>query len=252
MKKSYLLLFILIVLCSTGSVAQNAGINATGVAPDASAGLDVNFTDKGLLAPRVALTAANAAAPITSPATSLIVYNTAAAGAGQNVVWPGYYYNAGTPAAPLWVRFDGRMTFHASSTAALTINGLGTTAAVPGTGVTFTIPAGRSADVYIYAYTGLSLTGGTATSWSLANVLLCRGGTFLPVGGFNRVKLNNGDGTSVDMKTTSFVCKETLPAGTYTYDIRGGLNSGSQPTLIGANCATEVGCAEITVDVIFK
>ncbi|MCD6067821.1 MAG: hypothetical protein K0S33_2647 [Bacteroidetes bacterium] len=252
MKRIYLFTLITIVLCSTHSIAQNVGINSTGAAPDASAGLDVSYTDKGLLAPRVALTAANAAGPITSPATSLIVYNTASAGTGQNVVWPGYYYNAGTAAAPLWVRFDGRMTFHAASTSALTVTGLGTTAVVPGTGVTFTIPTGKSADVYIYAYTGLSLTGGTGTAWSLANVLLCRGGTFLPIGGYNRVKLNNGDGTSVDMRTTSFVCKETLAAGTYTYDIRGGLNSGNQITNIGANCATEVGCAEITVDVIFK
>ncbi|PJC62897.1 MAG: hypothetical protein CO022_02110, partial [Flavobacteriales bacterium CG_4_9_14_0_2_um_filter_32_27] len=59
--------------------AQNIGINATGAAPAASAGLDVNFTNKGLLVPRVALTATNAAGPIAAPATSLLVYNTATA-----------------------------------------------------------------------------------------------------------------------------------------------------------------------------
>lgn len=75
-------------------------------APDVSAKLDVTATDRGLLAPRVALTATNAAGPITTPATGLLVYNTATAGAAPNNVVPGYYYNSGTPAAPIWRRFS--------------------------------------------------------------------------------------------------------------------------------------------------
>ena len=77
-------------------VAQNIGINATGAAPAASAMLDIVATDKGLLIPRVALTATNAAGPVTSPATSLLVYNTATAGSSPNNVVPGYYYWNGT------------------------------------------------------------------------------------------------------------------------------------------------------------
>jgi len=72
--------------------AQNVGINSTGAAPDASAILDVASTSKGVLIPRVALTASNAAGPITSPLTSLLVYNTATAGSSPNNVVPGYYY----------------------------------------------------------------------------------------------------------------------------------------------------------------
>jgi hypothetical protein len=87
-------------------LAQNVGINATGSNPDASAILDVESTNKGLLIPRVALTATNAAAPITLPQHSLMVYNTATAGTGLTAVVPGYYYNAGTGAAPNWVRFN--------------------------------------------------------------------------------------------------------------------------------------------------
>lgn len=83
--------------------AQNIGINATGAAPAASAGLDVNFTNKGLLVPRVALTATNAAGPIAAPATSLLVYNTATAGVTPNNVTPGYYYWNGTR----WVAVGG-------------------------------------------------------------------------------------------------------------------------------------------------
>lgn len=82
--------------------AQNIGINATGAAPAASAGLDVDFTNKGLLVPRVALTAANSNAPIgASIATSLLVYNTATAGASPNNVTPGYYWWDGAK----WKRF---------------------------------------------------------------------------------------------------------------------------------------------------
>jgi len=47
--------------------AQNVGINTTGAVGDASAGLDVNFTDKGVLIPRVALSSRANNAPVTGP-----------------------------------------------------------------------------------------------------------------------------------------------------------------------------------------
>lgn len=80
--------------------SQNVGINATGVVPDNSAGLDVNFNNKGLLIPRVALTSVTDNVTIPSPATSLLVYNTGAGGLAP----AGYYYNAGTTTSPNWVR----------------------------------------------------------------------------------------------------------------------------------------------------
>ncbi|TGE24309.1 hypothetical protein E5K00_03585 [Hymenobacter aquaticus] len=67
----------------TGSV----GIGTT--APDASAALDIVSSSKGLLLPRVV-----AAAGIASPAPGLLVYQTGAPA--------GFYYNAGTAAAPSW------------------------------------------------------------------------------------------------------------------------------------------------------
>lgn len=88
---------LLCLLTAKTSFAQNVGISATSsFTPDASAGLDVSYTNKGLLVPRVALTATNAAGPISSPATSLLVYNTATAGTSPNNVIPGYYYWNGT------------------------------------------------------------------------------------------------------------------------------------------------------------
>ncbi|MFN7014604.1 MAG: hypothetical protein ACK4ON_10090, partial [Bacteroidia bacterium] len=100
MKKLYFFLFIAFLIICHLSIAQNVGINATGAAPNASAGLDVDFTNRGVLIPRVALTATNAAGPIATPATSLLVYNTATAGTAPNNVTPGFYYWNGTN----WVR----------------------------------------------------------------------------------------------------------------------------------------------------
>ena len=96
--------FVLCLLSGTEANAQNIGINGTGTNAHASALLDVDdagTNNKGLLIPRIPLTAINVAAPVTSPANSLLVYNTASASTGTNAVTPGYYYWDGTK----WVRF---------------------------------------------------------------------------------------------------------------------------------------------------
>ena len=99
MKKSpFFTAFLLLVSCA---LFAQVGINTTGAPPDASAGLDVNFTDKGLLPPRVALTAINSALPVTAPAVGLLVYNTAEAGVSPNNVLPGYYCWNGTRWMPV-------------------------------------------------------------------------------------------------------------------------------------------------------
>lgn len=101
MKKSVFVLFA--SLAALSSQAQNVGINSSGAAPNASAMLDIVSSSSGLLIPRVALTALNAAGPVTSPATSLLVYNTATAGTTPNAVTPGFYYWDGAK----WVAFGG-------------------------------------------------------------------------------------------------------------------------------------------------
>ena len=112
--------------------AQNVAINANGAAPDASALLDIDAAalpannKRGLLVPRVALTAANVALPVVAPATSLLVYNTATAGVAPNNVTPGFYYWNGA----IWARLglagdDWRVTGNAGTSPAL--NFLGTT-----------------------------------------------------------------------------------------------------------------------------
>lgn len=79
------------VIYRTGRV----GIGTT-TTPNASAQLDVNASNKGFLPPRVALKESTDATTIASPATGLLVYNTATAGTKPNDVIPGYYYYNGT------------------------------------------------------------------------------------------------------------------------------------------------------------
>jgi hypothetical protein len=96
MKKGVAVVALFLVFLS--GKAQT-GIGTT--TPSASAKLEVYATDKGFLPPRVALTATNSASPVTSPATGLIVYNTAATGTAPNNVVPGYYFWNGAA----WINF---------------------------------------------------------------------------------------------------------------------------------------------------
>lgn len=66
------------------------GNNPTTITP--SAIFEVESTNKGVLLTRVALTSKTDAVTIASPATGLLVYNTATAGVAPNNIVPGYYY----------------------------------------------------------------------------------------------------------------------------------------------------------------
>jgi hypothetical protein len=67
-----LLCVVSIVFLSGSFLAQGVGINATGSGPDPSAGLDVNFSDKGFLPPRMTTLQRDS---IQNPATMLIIAN---------------------------------------------------------------------------------------------------------------------------------------------------------------------------------
>lgn len=122
MKKGYIYTASLALMLALGfsknGLSQNIGINTSGATPDASAGLDISFTDKGLLIPRVNITNLNLASPITSPAISLLVYNT------NTTTGLGYYYWDGSR----WVNLNTnawKVTGNAGTTPAT--NFLGTT-----------------------------------------------------------------------------------------------------------------------------
>ena len=96
---TYLCIFIGI---TSNSQAQ-VGINTT--TPANGALLDISSSNKGLLVPKVALTATNDVTTITPSATTgLLVYNTVTAGALPIQVTPGlYYWNSSQ-----WIRLYNR------------------------------------------------------------------------------------------------------------------------------------------------
>ncbi|MFN4893206.1 MAG: hypothetical protein ACK5G0_05520 [Bacteroidota bacterium] len=105
---------LLILFCVPTFSFSQVGIGTS--TPNSSAQLDVTSTTKGFLPPRVALTATNSTTPVTSPATGLLVYNTATAGTSPNNVTPGFYYYDGTK----WQRIinqqpDATVSFNTSN-----------------------------------------------------------------------------------------------------------------------------------------
>ena len=113
MKRGIVIIALFLVFLS--GKAQT-GIGTT--TPNASAKLEVFSTNQGFLPPRIALTATNAASPVTSPAAGLLVYNTATTGTAPNNVAPGYYFWNGTA----WVAILGNIT-----TSSISGNGTSTT-----------------------------------------------------------------------------------------------------------------------------
>ncbi len=140
---------ILLTFCLLHFIkAQNLGINITGNPANASAGLDVDFSNKGILIPRVALASLTDAATITSPATSLLVYSSGGA------VADGYYYNSGIPAAPIWSLFI---------TTASASNGCFTNWQLFTANGTFTVPAGIT-KIKVCVYGGGAGGGGGSSN----------------------------------------------------------------------------------------
>ncbi|MDR6406513.1 MULTISPECIES: hypothetical protein [Chryseobacterium] len=91
-------LFLVFVLSNSFLFAQ-VGIGTA--SPNINAILELNSSNKGLILPKVALTATNNAAPLTAHVAGMTVYNTATnTSSAANAVYPGEYYNDGTK----WMR----------------------------------------------------------------------------------------------------------------------------------------------------
>jgi hypothetical protein len=119
---------IAIIFLPATSFSQSIGINNP--TPNASALLDLTSTNKGLLVPRVALTSTFSAVPVTSPATGLLVYNTAIAGTAPTNVTPGFYYWSGSVWLNMLNDTKGWSTTGNSGTS-FTTNFIGTTDFAP-------------------------------------------------------------------------------------------------------------------------
>ncbi|HPF12253.1 MAG TPA: hypothetical protein PKW08_06900 [Flavobacteriaceae bacterium] len=80
---------------------NNVGLGTN--SPNTSAQLELVDTDRGILINRLPLTSTALTAPISSPATGLLVYNTANASSGSTEVLPGFYYWEGSR----WIAMGG-------------------------------------------------------------------------------------------------------------------------------------------------
>lgn len=125
MRNFYVAIFLL--LCQSVSYAQ-VGISTT--APEAM--LDVSSPDKGVLIPRIALSARNISLPVINPqggalAEGTLVYNTATSGTSPFNVRPGFYFWDSMQ----WVALDGAggrdWSLLGNSRTNPTINFIGTT-----------------------------------------------------------------------------------------------------------------------------
>ncbi|MFY7815348.1 MAG: hypothetical protein ACOVRK_09195, partial [Chryseobacterium taeanense] len=95
----------------TDFVAKDNGQIGIGTSsPNASAALDITATNKGLLIPRVALTSTTDQTTISTPATGLMIYNTATAGTSPYDVTPNLMVNNGTPTSPSWTKVVSQNT----------------------------------------------------------------------------------------------------------------------------------------------
>jgi hypothetical protein len=139
------------ILLSSQFLYAQLGVNADGSIPNSSSMLDINSANKGILIPRVSLTSISDVSTITTPATSLLIYNTASAGLIPNNVVPGFYFWNGSQ----WTRIGNAVHTHENLT--------------QGTGI--------SAFTY---------NGGTATTVGLANTSVSAGsyGSATQVGTF--------------------------------------------------------------------
>jgi len=70
---SLLILALVLLLGSNQNIAQNVGIGAESFTPDPSAGLEVKFSDKGFLPPRMTTEERD---EIQNPAEGLVIFNT--------------------------------------------------------------------------------------------------------------------------------------------------------------------------------
>ena len=137
-----LLLLLIGVLSFTQIYSQGVVISENAANLDGSAMLDIQATDKGLLIPRVNIANLAAEAPVTSPATSLLVYNT------NGTTGPGFFYWNGSK----WESVGAKFMNYNQGEGDYTLNDYDYIYTVTGsTNFTITLPliAGRIGRVFI-------------------------------------------------------------------------------------------------------
>jgi hypothetical protein len=119
LKVNLLALFIAI----TGSCVQAQSVGIGTPTPNENAILDLSSSNKGLLIPRMALSATNLSSPIDGFVAGMMVYNTATGGTAPNNVSPGFYFSNGTS----WQRIESGWSLTGNNGTNAANNFIGTT-----------------------------------------------------------------------------------------------------------------------------
>ncbi len=184
MNKTILILFI--IISATKLQAQNGvAINTSGASPDASAVLDVSATTQGVLIPRVNIADLSTATPVTSPVTSLLVYNT------NSTTGPGFFFWDGTA----WASFSAEKLNDlgdAKTTASDQSLFLGSLAGNAATGAN-NVGVGYNALNTLNSGTGNTAIGAGAGSSVTGSDNILIGKSVLPAANGNSNELNIGD-----------------------------------------------------------
>lgn len=90
------LIVLFFIFCSGRVIGQSIGIGSEVFVPHPSAGLDVNFSNKGVLFPRVYLQSFTDNVTVQTPATGLVLFNT------NNALPSGLFVNIGSSDVPSW------------------------------------------------------------------------------------------------------------------------------------------------------
>lgn len=163
---------LLLALSTNKVFAQEGfGINR----PDMSAVIHLESEKRGLLIPRVNLTATNVAAPIVTPvAQSLLVYNKNTT-TGPDGVSPGYYYwNEGIALGTgRWIRFAQQNDIQNISLLGDVTGSIGTTevVAIQGTAISTTAPTANQ----ILKFDGTNWTPTTGNNITGTNITVTGG-----------------------------------------------------------------------------
>jgi hypothetical protein len=97
LKNSSKMKYIITICISLWGFCSYGQVGIGTASPSNSSKLDISAADKGILIPRVALTATTNTGPITGTLVEgLLVYNTASAGTSPNAVTPGFYFYNGS------------------------------------------------------------------------------------------------------------------------------------------------------------
>jgi hypothetical protein len=199
----FIVLLVVSVLCQDSVAQVGIGTNT----PNSSAQLDISASNKGLLPPRIGLSGRNDASSIASPASGLLIYNTATASTGSNKVTPGYYYYNGSS----WERLENQDKERQKDTVLLNTKSAGASISTAGTvsawSADYTASGG---DVKVFAQISAYSSG----SVGLREYKLMRDGTAVATGYlyFNNASVHH------QMSPVSAVFKNE--SGLHTYAIR--------------------------------